>query len=396
MGYYYNDDEDEFDKANRSFSLPVVLTIAGVSVAILVILLVVLASNKTSSGKNNLKNTQMINSTEETAQTASEGDDYSYEGKDYETLYADNKLRAEDLDIWDMYDHDRLYSDTTGEDGSSGDGSSENGETPLNPDDPNASPKPDGSPSPEMSPSPSPSPENTLIEGVKENSIIYSNLQIVDNKMSYSYNGVKISHLGVMISADSGIVDFSTLKSNGVDFVMIKVGGRGYESGVMDLDANFLQNIKAANDEGLDVGVYFCSRAITETEAREEADYVVSQIREYKVKYPVAYVFEGQRMDKSRTDDISPEDMTKLADEFLTEIKLQGYDPVLYGSEDMILNTFEPEKLLKRYDVFLNDQSLVSEYPYEFMMWRYSANQVIPGVEKTADYVISFVDYSGR
>ena len=396
MGYYYNDDEDEFDKANRSFSLPVVLTIAGVSVAILVILLVVLASNKTSSGKNNLKNTQMMNSTEETAQTTSEGDDYSYEGKDYETLYADNKLRAEDLDIWDMYDHDRLYSDTAGEDGSSGDGSSGNGETPLNPDDPNASPKPDGSPSPEMSPSPSPSPENTLIEGVKENSLIYSNLQIVDNKMSYSYNGVKISHLGVMISADSGIVDFSTLKSNGVDFVMIKVGGRGYESGVMDLDANFLQNIKAANDEGLDVGVYFCSRAITETEAREEADYVVSQIREYKVKYPVAYVFEGQRMDKSRTDDISPEDMTKLADEFLTEIKLQGYDPVFYGSEDMILNTFEPEKLLKRYDVFLNDQSLVSEYPYEFMMWRYSANQVIPGVEKTADYVISFVDYSGR
>ena len=69
---------------------------------------------------------------------------------------------------------------------------------------------------------------------------------------------------------------------------MLKVGARGYSSGNIVSDENFQDNLKAAKKAGLDIGVYFCSQAVSKAEAREEADELLDAISGSSVKYPVA------------------------------------------------------------------------------------------------------------
>lgn len=387
MGYYYHDDDDEFNNSHRSFSLPVVVTTAAVSGVILIILLIVLATNNTNSGKNNLKNTQMKAKLNEADATPGISYDLERNGNEsIDELYKEGKLRAEDLDFWNMYGNETF--DYTVSTPAPVDGEDE--------DDPSATADPSSTATPDVTPTGSPDPADELIEGVKENNVDFTKLQVIDNKMSYLQNGEKVSKLGVMISQDNGVVDFNTLKDNGIDFVMIKVGQRGYDSGVIKPDTNFERNIKAADEADMPMGLYFCSRAVTEKEAKEEADYCTSAAYSYSVKYPIAFVFEGELIDDSRTDILEKDDKTKMAVSFMDQVRFEGYTPILFGSEDYLLNQIEPEKILKDTDVMLNEQSLLPTYPYQFKMWRYILNQTVPGIERGGDYIISFADYAGR
>ena len=378
-------DDDDFNNEHHAFSLPVMITTAIVSGVILIILLVVLATNKTGSGKNNLRNAQLLDQMQQTAdpESGSIGQDiYDSGNKDIDTLYNEHKLRAEDLDIWDMYSDQKkpqIVPERTDEDS-----------------DPQASPDPD-----EATPSPAHSPGSLLdgyelVDGIKTNTIDFKDLKVVDNKMSYSVNGQKVSQLGAMISSDNGNIDFNALRSNGVSFVMIRVGSRGYDSGIINEDVNFEQNIKGATDAGLPVGLYFDSRAVTVREAIEEADYCASKAYDYRITYPVAYVFGGKLFDSARTDSLSEKDLTQIADTFLSQVRLDGYTPILYGTGDFLLNGIDEKTLLTQYDVFLSDDNMVSEFPYQFKLWRYKSDVPIKGMDKPGDYIMSLVDYSGR
>ena len=64
--------------------------------------------------------------------------------------------------------------------------------------------------------------------------------------MGFYPESEKTSKLGVELSKSNGKVDFDWLKRNGIDFVMLKIGGRGYESGVISLDEQFTDYIEAA------------------------------------------------------------------------------------------------------------------------------------------------------
>ena len=378
-------DDDDFNNEHHAFSLPVMITTAIVSGVILMILLVVLATNKTGAGRNNLKNQQLLDQMQQTADPylSSDGQDqYDKTGKDIETLYNDHKLRAEDLDIWDMYSEQKKPEIVPQ---SSDDGTEAT-----------SSPDPD-----DATPSPSHSPGSLLdgyelVDGIKTNTVDFKALKVVDNKMSYSVNGQKVSQLGAMISSDNGNIDFTSLRSGGVSFVMIRVGSRGYDSGIINEDVNFEQNIKGATDAGLPVGLYFDSRATTVREAIEEADYCASKAYDYRITYPVAYVFGGRLFDSARTDSLSEKELTEIADTFLAQVKLNGYSPILYGTGDFLINQIDEKTLLTQYDVFLSDDNMVSDFPYQFKLWRYKSDVSIKGMDKPGDYVMSLVDYSGR
>lgn len=390
MSQNYQDD-DEFNSSHRSFSGPVLVAIGVVSGLILVILLLVLATNNTNSGKNNLKNTQMKNpqSTEapQTAEDVARSYTDAYGNKDIEALYRDGKLRADDLDFWNMYgDKSSVIKSQDVESTPKALEEESEEEESLK-----------STPDADETPTPSATPEvEELIEDIKLNTLDYTNLKTVNQRMHYYVNGNEISKLGVVISEDSGIVDFQALKSNEIDFVMIKVGSRGYDSGVISLDSNFLQNIKAADEAGVKVGLYFSSRAVTVQEAIDEANYCIDQASGYKISYPIAFEFEGKLFDETRTDFLDEDGLTKMADAFLKQVEGRGYEAILAGNEDYLLKETKPEKLLHDFSVCLDDQGSMPTFPYQFKMWKYLTNVSVPGVEKPASYIISFVDYAGR
>ena len=361
--------------------MPVVVTTALVSGLILVILLVVLAMNNSTSGKNNFRNNQMLNPTptpnNETAADVAFKYTDEHGNKDIEKLYRDNKLTAQDLDFWNMYDDQKTVI---------------GGSNSVDSDSSSASPSASSTPSPAVADESS----GELLTGVKENTLDFTNIRIVNSKMEYSVNNEKISTLGVDVSEKNGIVDFNALKNDGVDFVMLKVGSRGYDSGVITPDPNFERNIKAASEAGLGIGLYFSSRAVTLDEAVSEAQFCVDNVGTYSVKYPIGFMYEGEIFDSARTDNLEKEDRTKMAQAFLSAIESRGFVPVIYGTSDYILKDIDPSEILKKYDVLLSDYDAVPSFPYRYVMWKYSSNTVISGSENPTSYIISFIDYAHR
>lgn len=391
--------DDEFNNSSRAFSSPVLITTGVVSALVLVVLMLVLVSNSAGSGRNNLRNNALLNpqttSTPQSAEDVARSYTDAYGNKDIEALYRDGKLRAEDLDIWDMYgDGGRIiiHNEPVEEDNTLTAPESTTPEALATPSDTS-----DSSSWSEASPTPTPSDiPDGLLEDVKPNSLDFTALKTVNSKMHYYRNDESISKLGVEISERSGIVDFRALRDNDIDFVMLRVGSRGYDSGVINIDSNFTKNLKAADEAGLKIGLIFSSRAVSEREAVDEANYAIDQAGGVEITYPIAFEFEGKLFDEARTDILDAEDMTLIADAFMKQVRSRGYEPILYADEDYLLWETEPEKLLKYYSVMLDDQSNMPTYPYQFVMWKYLNNALIPGVEKNASYIMSLIDYAGR
>ena len=213
--------------------------------------------------------------------------------------------------------------------------------------------------------------------------------------MKYHEEGNLVSFVGADISKNQDYVDFVELKKAGVDYVMLRVGARGYGSGQLVLDEYFADNIRRASDAGLEIGVYFSSQAITTDEAVEEANMVLENIRDYSITYPVAFRMESVENDASRIDSLSKSEKTEIARAFLDAVQNAGYKPMLYGNKEWLLKQIDLSKLTS-YDIWLSQEEDIPDYPYRFTMWQYTKKASIDGIAGNASLNISFIDYSEK
>lgn len=211
--------------------------------------------------------------------------------------------------------------------------------------------------------------------------------------MSYYINGKEASWFGVDISSKQGVVDFKKLKKAGCDYVMIKVGGRGYSSGEIVLDEKLKDYMTGAKNAGLDIGVYFFSQAITEDEIKEEVQTLLEAIKDYSVNYPIVFDMEEIEGDMARVDSLDIDSRTSLAKQFLDDVKKAGYTPMLYGNKEWLVTKIDLEAL-SDYDIWLSQEADTPDYPYEFTMWQYDKEGTISGISEKTGMNISFVDYS--
>lgn len=223
----------------------------------------------------------------------------------------------------------------------------------------------------------------------------FTRLVCQSDLMKYYEDGAQVSFVGVDISKYQDYVDFVKLKKAGVNFVMLRVGARGYGSGQLVLDDYFADNIKRASDAGLQIGVYFFSQAVSTDEAVEEANMVLENIRDYRIDYPVAFDMEHIENDTARIDDLSKSDKTTIAKAFLDTVQAAGYKPIIYGNKEWLIKEIDMSKLTA-YDVWLSQAADVPDYPYKFTMWQYKKDATIDGIAGYANLNISFIDYSEK
>ncbi len=147
---------------------------------------------------------------------------------------------------------------------------------------------------------------------------------------------------GCDVSRWQGDIDWARAKAAGVDFVMIKLGGRSTsEEGAIYMDSKFERNIKGALENDVKVGIYFFSQAITIREAIEEASYCIEVLKDYDIDYPVCFDFEqGKASDKRRTylamadGRLTKELLTEIACAFCNTLETAGYESMIYASRN--------------------------------------------------------------
>ena len=221
-------------------------------------------------------------------------------------------------------------------------------------------------------------------EEVSFNLNVYEPKQTTTNKEKvYTYfNDVVTNYknsnnkIGIDISSHQGDIDFSKLKEAGVEFVMIRVG-YGYDNQNY-LDKKFEEYIKSANENDIDVGVYYYSYASSSSEAKKQAKWVLKQIKKYKVTLPV--VFDWEEWSNFNEYNLSFFGLTSLADDFLSIIKSNGYDGMLYGSKNYLENIWMNPK----HDIWLAQYAKEVSYQGEYKMWQLCENGYVDGID---DYV---------
>jgi GH25 family lysozyme M1 (1,4-beta-N-acetylmuramidase) len=223
----------------------------------------------------------------------------------------------------------------------------------------------------------------------------FTKLVCQSNLMKYFEDGRKTSYVGVDISKFQDYVDFVKVKKAGIEFVMLRVGARGYGTGQLILDEYFNDNIKRATDAGLDVGVYFFSQAITPEEAVEEANMVIESLGEYQISYPVAFDMELIENDTARTDSLTRAERTEITKAFLDTISAAGYKTLIYGNKEWLLKEIDMSKLTA-YDVWYSQGADIPDYPYKFGMWQYSFQGSVDGIAGYVNMDISFINYSEK
>ena len=374
----------------RSMGSSVIYMVIGVSAFVLILLLSVMKNNKkTENGNEYVQNPVQQ---EETAQPEEEAE-------------PERKLRAEDLSFWDMYPVDE-NENTNGTKVSQKEETKDTSDSQKEQD----SPKEESEQKEVVQEDPSTDGKHTLIkksDGTEEwvlispyltkNTYDFTNMSETANLRKYTDNGKKISYVGADISKHNGTVNFRSMKAAGIDYVMIRLGARGYSTGQLSLDDNFVENIEDAIDAGLDIGVYFYSQAVTLEEATQEANFVVQNLTPYKehINYPVAFDMESVPNDKARIDGLSREDKTAISAAFLSGIQAAGYVPMLYGNKEWLIKNIDLAQL-QNYDVWLSEDEDIPDYPYQYTMWQYTTTGVLNGITGDANLNICFVSYSDR
>lgn len=208
----------------------------------------------------------------------------------------------------------------------------------------------------------------------------------------YKYEDeVYISKLGVDVSSYQKNINWKKVKESGIDFAILRIGYRGYgDSGKISLDPYFERNYQNAKKEGIEIGVYFFSQAITIDEIREEAEFVLNHIDGKDITYPVVFDLEKIKNDTARTDNLTTEEITNMTMEFCKIINDKGYTASIYGNAKTFTTKMNLEQF-NDYNKWYADYQEKPLYPYEFDIWQYTESGSIPGITGKVDINIQFI-----
>ena len=234
----------------------------------------------------------------------------------------------------------------------------------------------------------------TPIEGVEVNALSKDDFSWQNETPVYVGKDFDVMK-GFDVSEFQFDIDWTQIASQGFDFAYVRMGRRGSTEGGLYEDSYFVKNYNGARSCNLDVGVYFFSQAVSVEEAIEEANWVISKVRDsgYSVDLPICYDWEEQKTEDSRTFNLDGKIVTDCAVAFCDTVKAAGYEAAVYYNRIPGYYTFDVSRIQNYVNWFAlpctpPDVTFPSFY-YHIDMWQYSTTAIIPGitVETDLDYI---------
>ena len=201
-------------------------------------------------------------------------------------------------------------------------------------------------------------------------------LNTYDAEAFYEENGFlryrAMRHMvGIDVSEHQQNVDWQAVRDSGVEFVILRVGYRGYTAGGLREDETFQTYYDGASAVGLKIGAYFFSQAMNMQEAREEASYACELI--------------GTRIP---TPDGLP--LTDCAVAFCKVVRRNGFEAGVYFNQSLGYRYFDLSKL-QDYTLWLAEYNTTPEFHYHFDCLQYTDTGTVAGIEGGVDLDILFL-----
>ncbi len=236
----------------------------------------------------------------------------------------------------------------------------------------------------------------------------FTSINSADIKTVSSTNYAKSQFsYGIDISYHQGKIDWAQVKASGVEYAFIRVGNRGYETGKLCKDARFDENVRGAIANGIKVGVYFFSQAVTEQEALEEASLTLEYIKNYDITLPVVIDWETDASYRTYSG-LSKTGLTNILTTFCDTVERYGYDSMVYMCKDDYVNRINTTSITSKYKTWVawyfkeyssanyasnifHYGDLLPDMTFNYYMWQYSSKGRINGISELVDMNIMIV-----
>lgn len=191
---------------------------------------------------------------------------------------------------------------------------------------------------------------------------------------------------GIDVSSYNGNIDWTKVKGN-ANFAILRCHQKN------GIDETFEQNYAGCKANGIPVGVYKYSYAMSISDARKEAKEVIKVLKGKRLEYPVFYDLEYEEQKGLGSNKIQ-----KMAIAFMRIIIKEGYGVALYCNKDWYYNHITA--YLKKYYTFW-----IASYPYKdeglpvdrlkpknVFGWQYSEKGKIPGINGNVDLDLFYLN----
>lgn len=196
---------------------------------------------------------------------------------------------------------------------------------------------------------------------------------------------------GIDVSSNQGKPDWAKVSKSGVKFAILRI----YQKA--GVDSSFEYNYKGCKSNGILVGGYKYSYALTPAQAIDEAEDVIAVLNGRGLDFPVFYDLEWTNQRK-----LGKQAVENIAVAFLARMKKAGYKIGIYCNYDWYKNCLSDA--LKQYDCW------IANYPKKELDngtlqerlrvpvgvgWQYSEHGKVSGISGNVDMNVFYKDYRG-
>lgn len=194
---------------------------------------------------------------------------------------------------------------------------------------------------------------------------------------------------GIDVSSYQGNPDWVKVAKSGIKFAILRIHQK------TGIDGSFEYDYKGCKSNGILIGGYKYSYALTPAQAIDEAEDVIAALNGRGLDFPVFYDLEWSNQRR-----LGKQAIENIAVSFLTRIKKAGYKVGIYCNLDWYNNVLSDT--LKKYDCWIarypaSDNGSVQERlrPSVGAGWQYSSKGKVPGINENVDMNVFYKDYRG-
>ncbi|MBQ2639512.1 MAG: RICIN domain-containing protein [Bacilli bacterium] len=220
------------------------------------------------------------------------------------------------------------------------------------------------------------------------------------NKFVLSSFTGKIKYKGVDISKHNTITSWEQLASQ-IDFAVLRIGYGG--DATSQDDPKFLSYVQACEQYNIPYAVYVYSYAVDDSEAVDESNHMLRQIRNNGAKPNLATQVYYDQEDTTYVDQtkISNATRTSMVNTFCNRMKSSGYKCGVYASKSWLEGMLDINAIKPTHEVWVAQwpgystftQGLANSTSYQktsYSIWQFSGSGNLSGVSGRIDLDIGY------
>ena len=219
-------------------------------------------------------------------------------------------------------------------------------------------------------------------------------LKKIDGRIYYfDQNGVRAQSVGIDVSFYNKDINWQAVKAQGIDFAIIRLGGRTWRTGELYDDSMTQEYLREARAAGLRIGAYFYSTAVNNVEAVHEASVALNTLNGFSLDFPLFIDMEYSGIyPEGRADKLSAQTREDVINAFCQTVINSGYSAGVYSGQYFMQTALNFDHI-DQYTIWLASYTSNNKLPAfegKYNIWQFTDRGQINGISGNVDMNVIF------